>query len=144
MEERILAGSRIDEATGCIEWQGALHHSGYGVITVEGKAKRVHRVAYEVAYGSIPNGLLLRHTCNNKICCNPAHLIPGTHAENMKDMIEAGHSLKGEMHHKAKLTEADVLNIRADSRPQREIAKHYGVSQGTIGFIKRRITWSHI
>ncbi|QNN97391.1 HNH endonuclease [Serratia phage SALSA] len=144
LEERLEAGSRVNEATGCIEWQGAKHHSGYGVITIKRKAKRAHRVAYEVAYGEIPKGKLLCHTCDNKLCINPAHLIPGTHKENMQDMVASGKSLKGTKHHKAVLNEDLVREIRYATGTHQEIADRFGVSKSNVGFIRRRETWTHV
>jgi uncharacterized protein YerC len=51
---------------------------------------------------------------------------------------------RGSRHALAKLTEADIPNIRADSRKQRDIAKEYGVDQQIIGRIKRRLIWAHV
>jgi len=50
----------------------------------------------------------------------------------------------GELHNMAKLTEDEVLRIRADNRPQRRIAADYGITQAAVSLIKRRINWRHI
>lgn len=73
----------------CWEWRGSLS-KGYGQIKVNGRPLRAHRMAYEVAKGDIPEGMHILHSCDNPKCCNPAHLRPGTHQENMDDMQARG------------------------------------------------------
>lgn len=74
-----LADCVVVEATGCREWQGRTNPFGYGVGPHDGRMQVAHRVAYEVEHGPIPEGVIIRHTCDNPPCCNPEHLIPGTH-----------------------------------------------------------------
>ena len=61
-----------------------------GVIVVNGLGRAVHRMAWEVAHGPIPDGLIVMHTCDNPPCCNPEHLKLGTHGDNNRDRIEKG------------------------------------------------------
>lgn len=67
--------SRVDKdaANGCWEWQGALS-LGYGGFSIAGKQWRVHRLAYSLIVGAIPEGLVLDHLCRNRACVNPGHL----------------------------------------------------------------------
>lgn len=74
--------------SGCHEWQGALDKDGYGYVKVDGKLPRVHRVMYEICIGAVPAGMLVRHTCDNRKCCNPEHLILGTIADNNRDRFQ--------------------------------------------------------
>ena len=70
----------------CWEYEGPVFKRGYGMrsFRVEGKTKtvQVHRFAYEVIVGPIPEGLELGHLCHNPPCYNPCHLKPMTHTEN--------------------------------------------------------------
>jgi hypothetical protein len=93
--------------------------------------------------GRVPDGMVVRHKCDNPACVNPDHLELGTHADNVADRDARGRTARGERLH-AKLTEDDVLRIRADSRSHRAIGADYGVAHSTVGNIKRGRKWSHL
>lgn len=127
----------------CWPWIAATA-DGYGVIsTPELPSTRAHRVAFVIEHGRQPIGLVL-HNCDNRPCCNHRHLWEGDNLDNQRDKIKKGRQAKGEGHGVAKLTAAQIRLIRDDPRLQREIAQDYGVTQPTIGYIKRRETWSHV
>lgn len=69
---------------GCWEWTGNITAKGYGLFTVRPgpRTVSVHRFAYELVVGPIPEGLQLDHLCRNRKCVNPAHLEPVTNREN--------------------------------------------------------------
>lgn len=85
-EERFWA--KVAVSDGCWEWCGHRDKDGYGTLRVGGTQVRAHRFSYELHHGH--TDLLVRHTCNNPPCVNPAHLLPGTHLENMADRKAAG------------------------------------------------------
>jgi hypothetical protein len=127
---------------GCWLWIGALHHSGYGIYN----SRSAHRLVYQLLTGKDIGGKCLCHHCDVKSCVNPNHLFVGTQADNIADMDNKGRraNFKGEASPTSRLTENDVRAIRSDSRPQKEIAKDYGVTNKQISNIKTRYSWKHI
>ncbi len=75
-------------ADGCWLWRGALTETGHGQYDFGGGVTRVHRLTWILArQRDIPDGMVIRHLmCDNKPCCNPAHLVGGTQGENVRDI----------------------------------------------------------
>lgn len=88
--ERFAAKVRVDPVTGCHLWTGSLNNQGYGQVRIGGKMFLAHRVAYERARGTLPDGLLALHSCDTPACVNEAHLHPGTHHDNAVEKVERG------------------------------------------------------
>jgi hypothetical protein len=146
---RVKRGS-IDE---CWPWQGCSDGSGYGVLTVNKRQIRAHRYAYELTSGPIPeseeyHGTVVRHTCDNRICCNPAHLVLGTQKDNVRDMMERGkpgyRHFRGEEHGQSKIDVDTVRLIRSDPRSALALAKVLNISQSQILRIRNRESWVHV
>lgn len=131
--------------TECIEYEGSLS-LGYGRVWKNGKELKAHRVAWEEANGSIPDDMCVCHRCNNKACINPDHLYLASKKQNTIDAYRDGliKPAVGERHSQSKLTEAEVLEIRASDVSGRQLAHRYSVDPMTISLIRRRITWRHI
>ncbi|MGH7022198.1 MAG: HNH endonuclease signature motif containing protein [Caulobacteraceae bacterium] len=88
--ERLAAWVEIDPRSGCHLWTGHRDQGGYGRMSVNKRNRAVHRVAWELVNGPIPEGMLALHICDNPRCCNPAHLKLGTQADNNRDRIAKG------------------------------------------------------
>jgi hypothetical protein len=91
IEERLWSRA-VKQPNGCWEFSGNRHVQGYGVIRHEGRSRRAHRVAYELAHGPIPERMVVMHSCDNPPCINPEHLSVGTVAENNRDRQNKGRS----------------------------------------------------
>ncbi len=144
-----LAFYSAPDANGCLIWNGIVRRDGdYGRLQIGTKMYSAHRLAYELKHGAIPNGLMVLHRCDVRLCINPDHLFLGSNQENMDDMKAKGRHAprtpRGSRHGHAKLTEEQVLAIRASIGPQHIIAQQFGVSKPTVGYIRRRQTWKHL
>jgi hypothetical protein len=141
----------------CLVWTGTCRPDGYGVMSDRGRVRRVHVVAWEAENGPVPSGRCVLHRCDNPPCLDPRHLFLGTRRDNGEDRHAKGrtvlhpenlmpgyHGPTGERHHKAKLTDADVLEIRrlSGSMTQRALATRYGVAQSSIWAVVNGLTWS--
>lgn len=131
----------------CWEWTRSRWPFGHGSCgaTIFGE-RRAHRIAWVLTNGPVPDGLDILHSCDNPPCCNPNHLRPGTHAENMRDMSVRGRSNgpRGITHHFAKLGPAIAQDIRsalADGVPALTLAKKYRVAHRSITNIRDGRTW---
>jgi hypothetical protein len=142
IRERLLAKRKVDETTGCWLWTGAIIHTGYGHLwEPDSKAvHRVHRLAYRVWHGPIPDDQYVLHRCDVRACFNPDHLFLGTRSENMRDASAKGRLGTGTRH----LTDVKVLAIFSDARPLREIAATYGVDTAHVAHIKGGQRWSRL
>lgn len=119
---------------GCWEWQGA-RTAGYGSY---GNAL-VHRLAYELYIGPIPDGLLVCHKCDNAVCCNPVHLFTGTYSDNNADCRG-----KGRHGGNTKLSIPDVLDIRTrryTGETCRDLSMEYGLDETYVATICSGGSW---
>lgn len=155
---RVARGSDTD----CWNWQGATTSSGYGNLTWHGKSVQAHRLAYYLASGSISllTGFrvgdraktyrrFVLHRCDNRLCCNPAHLFLGSMRANQLDAYRKGRKTQPKSKHaNAKLTPEQVAAIRetydAGGVRQVDLAKQYGVSQRAISLVVRRETYRDV
>lgn len=153
---------KVNKTPTCWLWTGAADKHGYGSIKHGKGTRKAHHISYELAYGEIPPGMEVLHSCDNPSCVRPDHLKAGTHARNMAEMAERGRAASGDRsgpklhpgtlargikNGVARLTEEQVHEIRrlhSIGRSQAQIAVVFGVSRATIGYIVLRKTWVHI
>jgi len=137
--------------SGCWLWSARIDRYGYGKVRARGTSRLAHREAYEAIHGpGSANGLAVRHKCDVRACVNPDHLLLGTNADNSRDMVERDRQAKGVANGNAKLTEDDVMTIRAEYVRRSSthglvaLARRFGVHHTLIGFIVRRVSWTHL
>lgn len=123
----------------CWEWQGGYYYWGYGQVSgfSDGKQRRAHRVAYFWAYGSIPKGQQVHHSCDNPPCCNPAHLWTGTQADNMQDMASKRRANgKGVGGRPKSLSKKDIHDLQQRYARRdlsiTQLVRQYGISKTTM------------
>jgi len=114
---------------------------GYIVFRRCGKRYSLHRYIFEQVHSKIPEGLVVRHTCDTPQCINPDHLILGTQLENIRDQYKRGENSKVG---NSKLTIGEVREIKKLNGLQREIAKMYNIHQVTVSQIKTGTNWKNV
>ena len=149
----------------CWPWIAAHKAAGYGNFFVcrDDSGRQIfvnaHKLAYILTHGSIADGELVRHTCDYKPCCNPAHLINGSRADNVQDAIERGLWNPSVAAREAQsattarnvarrvLTEYDIalaIVARAEGWSLVSIAQSYGISDSSLRGIARDRTYRDI
>lgn len=121
----------------CMIFNGATGKSGYGQIDYQNRTFRTHVVVCESTAGQrTPKGMVVRHRCGEKKCCQPTHLQFGTNSENRVDAFRHGDVT-------AKLTMTDVIQIRLKGKTEtvKSLADEYKVSMQTITKIIKRQAW---
>lgn len=138
---------KVNKTDDCWEWTAALNSSGYGTISVNGKERRAHRISWQLHYGTIPEGMLVCHKCDNRKCVNPDHLFLGTNSDNIHDCCVKGRRPRqsGENNNSAKLTSDDVEEIRDLYKGKnfncRQLAKIFNISTSHVAGIIRGRYW---
>lgn len=114
----------------CWLWTGTTLNK-YGGLWVDGRYQGVHRVAYQMLVGPIPEGMVVMHLCDTPLCVRPDHLQPGTTQENNHDRTNKGRQLAGMRHPGVKVSDAAVAAIRrayAAGVGRADLARQHGLS----------------
>ena len=144
-----------DTKESCWEWTAGKDSNGYGRIRHDGPDVLAHRVSYELFVGFIPDGLHVRHRCDNPGCVNPYHLEVGTVADNVRDRDERGRQAKGSGHGMSRLSEPEVSLIKEflirhppvrgkHGGPCGFLSRWFGVARPTVSSIHTQKNWTHV
>lgn len=133
------------DANGC--WNCISHRpssTGYPITSRNGKNIKVMRIMFKKYKHTIPKGMHMRHTCDNRKCINPNHLLLGTNAENTRDKVIRNRQIRGITVPSHRLTEQEVREIRKSDLKGRELAKKYHVGEATISQVVNNKSWVHL
>jgi hypothetical protein len=142
--------SKVDKSGDCWLWTGTINRrpDGYGVIGSADGTRYVHRLSYELAFGPVPDGMNVCHTCDVRTCVNPAHLFAGTQLDNIHDMIRKGrrrsYDRHGARNPRAVMTEERVRELRALRRAGMTLARlaeRFGIGTTQASRIARGEQW---
>lgn len=139
--ERFWSKVNLSGLEDCWEWDACRSSNGYGMFWYGTRMHNAHRLVRERCFGPIPEGHVVRHTCDNPSCVNPCHLDAGTQSENILDAVSRGRHV---VNVQSKLTAEDAMQIRAlyEARhTQYEIADMFGVARSTIADVVCGRTW---
>ena len=140
-----LAAIKTDD---CTIWPYGKAGDEYGGISVEGVSRYCHRIICELSHGMPFDGAEAAHSCGIRLCINPRHTRWATSQENSADALDHDTIIRGERQHLSKLTEQEVLRIRAlaasNGYPWIVLARMFGVHSKSINNIVTRKTWRHI
>jgi HNH endonuclease len=143
---RVKAYSKVNEATGCWEWQRYRKPSGYGTLSVNGESWiHAHRASYEAFVGPIGEGLWVLHRCDNRSCVNPSHLFLGSSQDNVDDRNRKARQPRGDEVGTSVLTWDKVREIRArfaaGGCSYKGLGDEYGVNGTTIKNVVFGVHW---
>lgn len=164
MEARMRFWSSVDKTvdTDCWIWRSDRSSFGHGRFLFLGQRTQAHRYAYELEYGTIPDGLVLCHKCDVPECVNPSHMFVGTQKDNIQDCVRKGRWPVGQTHWcsgkpelvkrgeragNSKLSEtqvAEIYRLCCSGSNYSDVAALFGINRATAVQIHRGKTWNHV
>jgi hypothetical protein len=121
--------------------------NAYPIIKVGDRSDAAHRVVFRAMFGPPPEDRpwVLHRCVGRRNCVNPSCLYAGTPADNSRDQVAAGRSLRGRRHPKVRLTTRQVRRARVAYRrgvPVRVIAARLGVARSTVTSLVSGKNWA--
>ena len=128
------------QPNGCINWTGVQNNIGYGFVGFnypQGKTSAgghrggmmtAHRLAFMLTHNRLPKTRNVNHTCHNKLCVNPDHLVEGTQRDKLDAMIKDG--IKG----------GCVAGVKRGPYNHKQMARTYKYSEEEIQWIRTATT----
>lgn len=133
------------DKNGCWICMSHARSDGYPVIMITGNKKKISRIMYEKYNGKIPEGYVMRHTCDVPSCINPNHLLIGTQQDNINDKVERGRQIRGEKSIQTNITDKQVLEMLKESnKPIKYLVEKYNIPYHTITNILKGRSFKHL
>ena len=129
VDTRQILKDKSKLVNGCLLWQGYLNEDGYGTTSYKGRQFKVHRLAYTLKYGEIPEGMVVMHQCDVPSCINVDHLMLGTVKDNVIDM--ARKDRHGKISLKRKVV-SEIVERYNNGELGKDLAEEYGIARGTV------------
>lgn len=158
-QEKRFRSKILKHGNGCHLWQCGKDKDGYGKFAITGRGPRKnnpvpvqkhvrsHKLIWELEFGPVSNGLVVRHTCDNPSCCNIEHLVIGTQSDNRRDCVTRGREPRGEQKSISKINNDKVLQIRKLSATGMNccaVARATGVTRSIARSVLNGTTWRHV
>lgn len=129
----------------CWLWKLKPNGSGYGVTSLNGKSIGAHVLSWMIANGEyVPDGYMVMHTCDTRLCTNPKHLVLGTQSDNMIDATRKGRNGNAKLRGQDVAVIKQVLGLDLNlprKAVHRGLADRFGVSMNTIQRISGGSRW---
>lgn len=138
--------AKVLKTESCWLWTGSCRREGHGRFG----GTPTHRYSWELANGSIPDGLLVLHNCpggDNPACVNPSHLYLGSAQDNINDREARGKTTRGEGNPHSRFTVENIMEIRARRQAGESlgsIGRSLNASRHTIWGIVNNRSWRHV
>lgn len=125
--------NKFIKLSNCWEWIEGKDDYGYGKFSMNSRDHKAHRVSYQLYVGSIPDGLLVCHRCDNPSCVNPDHLFLGTQSDNIMDA-----TIKNRTHPNRRIKSQEIEMIKSSidfGLTKKEVAEQFGISPSYVSYI---------
>ena len=143
--EQFCKSVEVDSESGCWVWTGHKDVGGYGLLGYNYRQYKAHRIAWMLKHNeTIPKGVQVCHTCDNRACVNPDHLFLGTAKDNMQDRSKKIKQKRGKTRNPDRFKKDEILKIRAAANSGLsfwQIAESHTITPSQVHEIVIREDW---